>query len=63
MRPETVDIGSGQESRTSICDLATPQRCSVVAGLWETVVKDKDRMLILLVPLGWRQLGLIHQSV
>lgn len=30
---ETVDIGLGQESRTSICDLATPQRGSVVTGL------------------------------
>lgn len=46
MLPETGDIGSGQKLRISICDLATPQRSSGVAGLWERVVKDKDRMLV-----------------
>ena len=77
MLPETGDIGSGQELRILICDLATPQRSSGVAGLWERGVKDKDRMLVeatcpfraldelVAVTAGttWREaLGFIHRN-
>lgn len=44
MLPETVGIGLGHELRTFItCDLATSQSCSILADLWERVVKGSDR--------------------
>lgn len=47
MLPETVGIGLGHELRTFItCVLATPQRCSILADLWERVVKGSDRIMI-----------------
>lgn len=45
--PETVGIGLGHEWRTFItCALATPQKCSILADLWERAAKGSGRILM-----------------